>query len=1130
MRTKLIASSYTGRFDIHDGCLFCKDCKCAVPKPRESALETKPPTLRAAENHLRTQPHQEKIVDLILAQKDARLNDFLSETTTHEHVKRKLKIGSLLENRSPKEPTWKYFADVLDEHPPMNGRVILERFSIMWKFVKKSLDLDDARFRRCLEAVEQMKANTCHALAEYCRSLTAEQEDVIICLKEIHQPAVRKHISKKCLVALKERSALALPGNCSSSPREERLRPAGQLAPLPPPHPSQQVPAIRIAPNLSHSLYVMPPNSGKQGHVGLPAPSNTCPSQRNPHSGSPPLTLTHQHTSQEEPVVSAEQYKGCELHGVDLVRTIMECISLSQEGCDRLERAQFELGELLNSRDKYTEKYLKEEDMSNFRDWRNGSLNLASQLSDPSRDDLQRCAVEYAVYQYLRDRECESMCDLSDHHAVSCCRPEDVKLVQQSTRFRIRLAEAASDADLLPDNKTLRERKRALEQQLRNRLLPELQQSIRVVSLTHSPLVMGCEWSRPAGCTLELPEEMANICEEFAGLRVLGMEGSRAGPRVDGFTFRLKIVGSLGLGSHLQRLTMSPAHEAHYKSKQLLDKRIDFRLARDETNPQQGPSPSLAARPEQRLHEPTYIDQSFEGNEAIYGNGLAFCTPDGTERWKAMGPMSFLRPEQSSMSDTIPPVTNHANAKQNHLADCWLMSAVLLLDHRKNEVISRGSNGQWSVILCRDGEWLVLQVDERLPHMMHGPKPTLAFANGDLWVSLVEKAVAKMYMSYASLESGSTDEALETLTGFPTTRMMLQGAKAMSGPHFREDKALHDKLWKELVSALRAGFLCTATVDGSNTVKAKKMRLVPEHAYSLIGVDEGKRDVILLNPLGEYRGHANLSMPQRVLRNLDGHKRASHVEGYVVKSFDDFVHSFAFVDVCRVQPDWWVARTKGFLHPLTSTQWEAADAYELDLAVASEVELSLIQCNGRGKPNFRPTDLCILLLRRTNRDSPLELVAWSDRLLKPSVHLITKLDAGSYVAFPLTFGSTATRHGSDRSYVFRIGSSVEFIRCHQTCLSVSEVANAIGLHVKRNGVLYLRFEDRIKVYELRDMCGGLLYMENHSNEFFMVDVDLSENLEIHSSRGELCSRDVLPPANAQLLHALTKDSAKATPR
>ncbi|KAL3893054.1 MAG: hypothetical protein SGPRY_014519, partial [Prymnesium sp.] len=802
----------------------------------------------------------------------------------------------------------------------------------------------------------------------------------------------------------------------------------------------------------------------------------------------------------------------------------MECISLSREGCDRLAIAHFELDELLDSRDTYMEKYLMKEDMSKFRVWRNGSLTLASKSSDETRGYRQKCAVEYAVFLSLRCQKCESIKDLSNHHAVSGWRPEDVKLLQQRTRFRIPLAKAASNADLL-------QQKRTLEQQLRNLLPPESEQSIRVGCLTHSSLVMECEWSRPTGCTLEPPEVIAKICWEFADRRGLGIEGSRAGPRVDNFTFELEILGSLGLGSHLQRLTKSPAHEAHYMSKQLMNKRIDFRLARDEANPQQGPSRSLAAQPEQRLQEPKYIDPSFQGNEAIYANGRAFSTPDSTGRSEAMGTIEFRPPEQSAMSDKIPPVTNHANAKQNHLADCWLMAALLLLDSHKDKVISCVSNGQWNVSLCRDGEWLHVQVDERLPHIEHGPtaERTLAFANGDLWVSLVEKAVAKMYKNYESLESGSTDEALETLTGFPTTRMMLQGAKAMSNPHLRENKALHEKLWKELVSALRAGFLCTATVDGSNMEQAQKMRLVSEHAYSLIGVDETKRNVILLNPLGEYRGHAKMSMPYRVLRNLDGNTRASRVEGKFAMSFDDFVHSFAFVDVCRVQPDWWVARAKGCLPVRTSTQWEAADAYELDLAEASEVELSLIQCNGRGEPTFRPTDLCILLLRRTNGDSPLELVASSCRLLKPSVHLIEKLDAGSYVAFPLTLGRITPGHGDVRSYVFRIGSSVEFIRCHQTRLSVSEVANAIGLHAKRNGYPYPRFEDRIKVYVLKDTCGGLLYVENHSTEFLVVDADLSESRGLESSRGELRSRDVLPPENAQLLHALTKDSAKATP-
>ncbi|KAL3933168.1 MAG: hypothetical protein SGPRY_000403 [Prymnesium sp.] len=833
----------------------------------------------------------------------------------------------------------------------------------------------------------------------------------------------------------------------------------------------------------------------------------------------------------EEPLDFVRNFMNFELHADDLFRAIMKCISLSREGCDRLERAHFKLHELLDYPETHMKNYVTEEDVRLIRFWKEGSLELTNQ-PNRSREDLQRCAVEYAVYLLLQKQAEES----ADHHAACSFRPvepEDVTLLQQRTRYRIRLAEAASDADLSQDEEKRRNLESALEQELRTVLPPELKQSSRVVYLTHSPLVMGCELSCPKGCSFELPDEIANICRKFAGRRVLGLEGSRAGPRIDGFTFQIKVEGSFGLGSQL-KMTLSPEYEAPHKTKQLLVKHIDFKLARDETSPQQGPLRVEVAQPERR---DTFIDQEFQGDTAIYSNGKTWNTADHAEERKALGDVLFLPPHLCGMSCSG---IDHTNVKQNYLGDCWLMAVLSLLDfnkfseNRHVEVLKTrlirgpgGYDGPWHVMLCHDGEWRTLQLDNRLPCIVHGPdaKPTPAFADGAPSVALVEKAFAKMYSCYESLESGSTDEAFETLTGYPCTRIMLQEATAKDNL-----RPLHflDNLWNKLLMSFHAGFLCAATVDGSNATKAKENGLIPEHAYAVLRVDEKDRSVVLRDPWGECQRHANQSAGKMLFSNK--RIKGSPSDGTFSKSFEVFVDSFTFVDVCRVQPNWWVARDKFFLPPLASAQWEAADAYELDLAVDSEVELSLIQCNGRGTPTFRPSDLCIFLLRRKDGDSPLELVASSDRLLKPSVHLIWNLEAGNYVALPLTFGPIAPGHTSNRSCVFRIGSSEEFIRCHQACLSMSEVANAIGLHVKKYGVPHFKRQDNIKVYELQDRCGGLLYAENHSTEFLILDVDLSESCKLQSSRGKLSSCDVLPPYNAQLLHALTKDSVKASPK
>lgn len=112
--------------------------------------------------------------------------------------------------------------------------------------------------------------------------------------------------------------------------------------------------------------------------------------------------------------------------------------------------------------------------------------------------------------------------------------------------------------------------------------------------------------------------------------------------------------------------------------------------------------------------------------------------------------------------------------KQQALGDCWLISALALLAERPDllQVLlpTRQVNaaGAYMVRLCHDGEWRTVLVDDCLPCVqpqggtgfgMPGV-PAFAYATRrQLWVSLVEKACAKLYGCYEALEEGNTDGA-----------------------------------------------------------------------------------------------------------------------------------------------------------------------------------------------------------------------------------------------------------------------------------------------------------------------------------------------------------------------------------
>lgn len=342
--------------------------------------------------------------------------------------------------------------------------------------------------------------------------------------------------------------------------------------------------------------------------------------------------------------------------------------------------------------------------------------------------------------------------------------------------------------------------------------------------------------------------------------------------------------------------------------------------------------------------------------------------------------------------------------------------------------------------LCKDGKWTTVLVDDLLPCDKRGHLVYSQAKRKQLWVPLIEKAVAKIHGCYEALVSGRAIEGLATLTGAPCESIPLQ---ASSLPMPSEDELDKDLIWAQLLSSRCVRFLMGASCGGGNMkVDEEEYQLKglrPRHAYSVLDVKDiqGHRLLKLRNPWGHYSWRGDWSDDSSLwtddLRDALMPHGAS--EGVFWISFEDVLNYFDCIDICKVRSGWNEVRLQGTLQPLCSISCVLLTVLE-----PTEAEFTLFQEGQRNseKSQRSQLDLCVVIFRTRSPAAPEigRLVEHSKRQVRRTILHSISLANPALIPFRCAALSDVIRCWNGISTCWSVWHSITGIRASRIPTSI----------------------------------------------------------------------------------------------
>ena len=355
-------------------------------------------------------------------------------------------------------------------------------------------------------------------------------------------------------------------------------------------------------------------------------------------------------------------------------------------------------------------------------------------------------------------------------------------------------------------------------------------------------------------------------------------------------------------------------------------------------------------------------------------------------------------PEPNDIRQGLIPC-NHLDSAISALAEKYNLIKRLFKTEKYND------NGIYQIKLCVNGVWLIVVIDNYFPCIPLSSPLVTRSQSSELWILVLEKALAKVFDCYYNLTCANISDFFMTLTGCPSLLFNIDDFQNNDEKNklFNQLKeyVIEKKYLAVAISKMNENEIDDNKNDDDNSLT------VPNFGYTIIGVKtKYKPKLIVLRKVWyDEKKESNIENYLNKLVNEYPKIMSEINDSNLVITFDDFLKEFSSFAVCFTK-NWEEVHLRGKFvknNEEVISKWN----YFINLEKQTNLIISIFQDEDKFKENDSRKnliDISLSVLKFDMEKNELVHVQTYDYSLISNLQIEYNLPKGQYIIIPRTSG------------------------------------------------------------------------------------------------------------------------------